>query len=32
MGQRILVPDAGEVVLDELKVEEHNRLMNALSA
>jgi transposase len=30
MGQRILVPDAGEVVLDELKVEEHNRLMMVL--
>ena len=27
MGRRTLVPDAGEVVLDELKVEGHNRLV-----
>lgn len=30
MGQRTLVPDAGEVVLDALKVEAHSRLMMVL--
>src|SRR5947199_5022252 len=30
MGQRTLVPDAEEVMLDELKVEGHNRLVMVL--